>query len=407
MFDYDKWTEIFNSIMRHKLRTALTALGVFWGIFMLVLLLGAGQGLENGVNYEFRDDAINSVFVRRGFTSMPYNGLPEGRRIQFDNQDYDYLIEQFEDIEYMTGRFYLSGDQTVRYKNRSLSYSTRGVHPDHQYLENSQVADGRYINDLDLKELRKVCVIGQVIKKEIFGSEPAVGQELQIGNAVYTIVGVYTDTGGDNEMRIIYTPISTVQAINNNSRNLHQLMFTTGDLSVPEVNALEDEVRLVLSQRHEFDVRDRRAVWMFNLSEEYAEISNLLWAIKAFVWFVGIGSIIAGIIGVSNIMLIVVKDRTKEIGIRKALGATPRSIISMILQESIFVTALAGYGGLVLGVVILSLIGSVEVDFFRNPQIDIKIGVIATVVLVLAGTLAGLMPARQAASINPVEAMRA
>lgn len=406
MFDYDKWTEIFNSILRHKLRTALTALGVFWGIFMLVLLLGAGQGLENGVNYEFRDDAINSVFIRRGYTSMPYNGLPKGRRIQFSNEDFDYLQEQFEDIEYLTARFYLSGDQTVRYKERSLSYSTRGVHPDHQYLENSKVIEGRYINQLDLDHQRKVCLIGQIIKKEIFGDQPAVGESLQIGKAVYTIVGVYTDTGSDNEMRIIYLPITTVQAINNSSQRLHDLMFTTGDLSVAEVNKLEDEIRFNMAKRHEFDVRDRRAIWMFNLSEEYAEISGLLWAIKAFVWFVGIGSIIAGIIGVSNIMLIVVKDRTREIGIRKALGATPRSIISMVLQESIFITALAGYGGLVLGVVLLSLIGSIEVEFFRNPQIDIKIGIIATLVLILAGTLAGLMPARQAASINPVEAMK-
>lgn len=406
MFDYDKWSEIFNSIMRHKLRTALTALGVFWGIFMLVLLLGAGTGLENGINYEFRDDAINSVFIRQGFTSMPYKGLPEGRRIEFDNSDYDYLLESFDKIEYMTGRYYLSGDQTVKYGNKSLAFPTRAVHPDHQFLENTQITNGRYINDLDLREIRKVCVIGDVIKKEIFGEESAIGKEIQLGDGMYKVVGTYFDTGGENEMRTIYMPITTAQAINNGTRRLHQIMFTTGDLSLEQVEQLEAEVRLVMAQRHQFDVDDRRAVWMFNLAEEYEQFQSLIAAIRAFVWFVGIGSIIAGVIGVSNIMLIVVKDRTREIGIRKAMGATPRSIISMILQESIFITALAGYAGLAAGVVLLAVAGSVEVDYFRNPQIDIRITLVATVVLIIAGTLAGWMPARKAASINPVEAMK-
>ena len=406
MFDYDKWSEIFNSIMRHKLRTALTALGVFWGIFMLVLLLGAGTGLENGINYEFRDDAVNSVFIRRGFTSIPFKGLPEGRRIEFDNSDYDYLLETFDGIEYMTGRFYLSGNQTVRYGEKSLAFSTRGVHPGHQYLENSQITTGRYINDLDLKEVRKVCVIGDVIQREIFGKEPAIGKELQIGNAIYKVVGTYFDTGGENEMRVIYLPITTTQAINNSSRRLHDLMFTTGDLSLQQVSDLQAEIRLAMSQRHQFDVQDRRAVWMFNLAEEYEQFKSLIGAIRAFIWFVGIGSLIAGVIGISNIMLIVVKDRTKEIGIRKAMGATPRSIISMVLQEAIFITALAGYAGLAAGVVLLAIAGAVEVDYFRNPQIDIRIAIIATIVLIFVGALAGWMPAKKAASINPIEAMK-
>ena len=406
MFDYDKWSEIFNSIMRHKLRTALTALGVFWGIFMLVLLLGAGTGLENGINYEFRDDAVNSVFIRRGFTSIPFKGLPEGRRIEFDNSDYDYLLETFDGIEYMTGRFYLSGNQTVRYGEKSLAFSTRGVHPGHQYLENSQITTGRYINDLDLKEVRKVCVIGDVIQREIFGKEPAIGKELQIGNAVYKVVGTYFDTGGENEMRVIYLPITTTQAMNNSSRRLHDLMFTTGDLSLQQVSDLQAEIRLAMSQRHQFDVQDRRAVWMFNLAEEYEQFKSLIGAIRAFIWFVGIGSLIAGVIGISNIMLIVVKDRTKEIGIRKAMGATPQSIISMVLQEAIFITTLAGYAGLAAGVVLLAIAGAVEVDYFRNPQIDIRIAIIATIVLIFVGALAGWMPAKKAASINPIEAMK-
>ena len=207
-------------------------------------------------------------------------------------------------------------------------------------------------------------------------------------------------------MRVIYLPITTTQAINNSSRRLHDLMFTTGDLSLQQVSDLQAEIRLAMSQRHQFDVQDRRAVWMFNLAEEYEQFKSLIGAIRAFIWFVGIGSLIAGVIGISNIMLIVVKDRTKEIGIRKAMGATPRSIISMVLQEAIFITTLAGYAGLAAGVVLLAIAGAVEVDYFRNPQIDIRIAIIATIVLIFVGALAGWMPAKKAASINPIEAMK-
>jgi putative ABC transport system permease protein len=306
----------------------------------------------------------------------------------------------------MTGRFYLSGNQTVRYQNKSLAYTTRGVHPDHQHLENTQITSGRYLNPLDLQGRRKVCIIGNIIEREIFGQQSALGKTLQIGDAVYTVVGTYFDTGGENEMRIIYLPITTAQIMNNSSQRLHQIMFTTGDLTINQVDELEAKIRLGMAQRHQFDVQDRSAIWMFNLAEEFAQFQSLIAAIRAFVWFVGIGSIIAGIIGVSNIMLIVIKDRTQEIGVRKALGATPRSIISMVLTESIFITTLAGYVGLAAGVVLLALAGSVEVEYFRNPRIDIRIGMIATLVLVAAGTLAGWMPARKAALIHPVEAMK-
>lgn len=406
MIDWDKWQEIFNSIRRHKMRTILTALGVFWGIFMLVILLGAGQGLQNGVAHEFRDDAINSVWVRRGTTSMPYKGLPKGRRVLFNNDNYDYLTG-FEEIDALTGRYYLQGgNQMVKYGKKSLSFPTVGVHPGHRVVENSIITEGRYINERDIKEIRKVVVIGLPVRRELFGEKNAIGEMVTIGGIVYTVIGIYRDTGGEEEMRMIYIPMSTAQKVYAGTENVHQLMFTVGDLSVEETNELTEEVRNDLARQLQFDPKDRRAVYIYNQAENYQELMNLFAAIRVFVWFVGLGSILAGVIGVSNIMLIVVKDRTKEIGIRKALGATPYSIVSMILQEAVFITALAGYFGLIAGIGVIYLIRELEVDYFRNPQVDLSVAVAATIVLVLAGALAGLMPALQAARIHPVVAMK-
>lgn len=406
MFDFDKWQEIFSSIRRHKLRTTLTALGVFWGIFMLVILLGAGTGLQNGVEYQFRDDATNSIWIRRGTTSEEYKGLPKGRNIQFFNDDYDFLVNHFEEVEHITGRFYLSGDRTVSYGDKTLSFSIRAVHPGHQFLENTLVPHGRYLNDTDIAQTRKVALIGKVVKETLFEEEEAIGKEINIGGIVYKVIGVFEDTGGENEMRRIYLPISTAQKVYSGTQEIHQLMFTAGDLPVDQMMELEEEVRAAFAKRHQFSVDDRRALFISNIAEEYQKFQNLFWSIRAFVWFVGVGTLLAGVIGVSNIMLIVVKDRTREIGVRKALGATPSSIIAMILQEAIFITGLAGYLGLVAGIGIMSLVGAMEVEYFRNPQVNFGVVLAATLVLVIAGTLAGLMPAMQAARINPVVAMR-
>ena len=406
MIDFDKWQEIFSSIRRHPMRTALTSLGVFWGIFMLVILLGAGKGLQNGVEYQFRDDAINSVWIRRGTTSMPYNGLPKGRNITFTNEDFDVLVDNFEEIDQITGRYYLSGDQMTAYKDKKLSFNTRAVHPGHQYLENTIMTKGRYINEQDIQDFRKVAVIGKIVKQDLFGDENPIGKEINIGGIIYTVVGTYKDTGGDNEMRIIYLPISTAQRVYAGDNTVHQLMFTTVDLPIEAISNLEQQVRASFARRHEFDVNDRRAINVFSAAENYQQFVNLFASIRVFVWFVGIGSIIAGIIGISNIMLIVVKDRTKEIGIRKALGATPRSIVSMILQEAILITAVAGYLGLVAGVGVIYLMGAMAVEYFRNPAVSLGVGIAATIVLVISGALAGLMPAIKAANIQPIEAMR-
>lgn len=373
---------------------------------MLVILLGAGQGLENGIKYEFRDDATNSVWIRRGVTSMPHEGLPKGRRIEFENEDYDLLTTQFKGIDKATGRYYLSGDQLAVYGDKRLSFSTRAVHPDHQYIENTIIELGRYINDKDIEETRKVAVIGKIVQQDLFGEIDPIGKEMKLGGIVYRIVGTYTDTGGDNEMRVIYIPITTAQKVYAGTDEIHQLMVTTKDMGLEETQALQGQMRAAFAARHGFNPKDQRAVFISSAIENYQQFMSLMGGIRLFIWFVGIGSIVAGVIGISNIMLIVVKDRTKEIGIRKALGATPYSIVAMILQESILITSIAGYLGLVAGVGVISLIGAMEVAYFRNPQINLGVGIAATVVLVIAGALAGLMPARQAARINPIEAIR-
>ena len=276
MFDIDKWQEIFTSISRHKLRTFLTMLGVAWGIFVLVFLMGAGSGLKNGVNEEFRDDAVNSIWLWRGQTSKPYKGLPSGRAIRFNNSDYEFLKKEFKDIDHITGRFYMGGDQTVTYKGKSYAYNIRAVHPGHKVLENTLIREGRYLTDKDLDEFAKVAVIGKVVKENLFKDEDAVGKEINVGGIVYKVIGVFIDTGGEREMRNIYTPITTAQKVYAGTDNIHQLMFTGGDLTVAQMKDLEEKVRASFAVRKQFDVKDRRAMGIFNLAEEYQSFMSLL-----------------------------------------------------------------------------------------------------------------------------------
>ncbi|MBL4650184.1 MAG: ABC transporter permease [Aureispira sp.] len=413
MFDLDKWQEIIASLSKHKLRTGLTAFGVFWGIFMLVLLLGAGNGLQNGAEYEFRDDATNSLWIYPRRTSMAHNGLASSRNIEFDNSDYDLLKDKVEGTEHITGRFFLPSElEKLVYNNVRYNFSVRCVHPDHQILENTIVEEGRYLNALDLKSYRKVAVIGTLVVEEVFPNENPIGKYVQVGGISFQIVGVFSDTGGDDEMRMVYLPITTAQRCFDTKNTINQIMLTTGDAKLEEVMAMEQEVIAKLAAKHNFDPNDKQAIRIRNRVEHFQSIMNLFKMISYFIWVVGVGSIIAGVIGVSNIMLIVVKDRTKEIGIRKALGATPFSVVSMILQEAVLITSVAGYLGMALGIGLIHLIritmNAYEIDggFFKDPQVDAGMVVFATIIVVIAGAIAGLIPALKAAKISPVEAMR-
>lgn len=413
MFDLDKWQEILLSLSKHKLRTGLTAFGVFWGIFMLVLLLGAGNGLQNGAAYEFRDDATNSLWIYPKRTAMAHKGFLPNRAIQFDNSDYEMLRDEVAGTEFVTGRFYLpAGSDKMVYNNKKYNFQVRSVHPEHQFLENTAVYEGRFINKIDINRYRKVAVIGKKVVEEVFPNTNPVGKYIQIGGISFQVVGLFSDTGGDDEMRMIYLPITTAQRSFSTQKSINQIMLTTGTATVEEVMIIEEKIISKLAQKHGFSAKDKQAIRVRNRVESFQAILSLFSIISLFIWVVGVGSIVAGVIGVSNIMLIVVKDRTKEIGIRKALGATPWSVITMILQEAILITSVAGYLGMALGIGLIALIRyimetySIDAGFFREPEVEMGMVITATIVVVIAGAIAGLIPALRAANISSVEAMR-
>jgi putative ABC transport system permease protein len=409
MIDLDTWQEILDTLRRNRLRTALTGFAVAWGIFMLVVLLGSGQGLAHGVEYQFRDDAMNSIWVSQGRTSKPYQGLQPGRQIRFENRDYDEITTRIDGVEYSSARFWIFGNQQVTWGGESGSFTIRSVHPGHKVLERTKVVEGRYINELDIRDFRKVAVIGTLVRDALFGSHRALGEELRINGIAFKVVGIFDDEGSESEREMIYLPISTAQRTFAGRNRVNQILFTTGEASLARSKVMVDEVRQILATNHDFDVEDKGAVFVMNAVENFQRFVQLMSGIRLFVWVVGIGTLLAGVVGVSNILLVAVKERTREIGVRKALGATPSSIVGLVLAESILITSFAGYLGLTAGVGVLELVSSYlppESSFFRNPQVDLRVALWATVLLVVAGAVAGFFPARRAASVQPVVALR-
>jgi putative ABC transport system permease protein len=406
--DLDAWQETLDTIRKNKLRTLLTAFSVAWGILMLVVLLGSGQGLTNGVEYAFRDDATNSIRVYSGQTSVPYRGLRPGRTVQFTNLDYDDIKQNVAGIDHITSRYSIRTALAVSYRGQSASYNVRCVHPDYQYLEQTIILEGRYINPTDVAEYRKVAVIGDRVQTQFGKGKPLLGEYIQVNSIPFRVVGISTDEGSEGEREAIYLPISTAQRAFGGSNRVAMILMTVGDAGVDEGTAVADIVRERIAERHDFDPNDQRAVFISNALVEFQRFVSLMGGIRMFVWIIGVGTLLAGVVGVSNIMMIGVKERTKEIGIRKALGATPRSIMRLILQEAVLVTAVAGYTGLVIGVAVLQVMakGITGSDFFRNPSVDLGVALSATAILVVSGAIAGYFPARRAASIRPVDALR-
>jgi putative ABC transport system permease protein len=407
MFDIDKWQEIFSTIDKNRMRTFLTGFSVAWGIFMLIILLGSGKGLQNGISSQFKRDAVNQIMFGSGTTSKPYNGLKAGREIRFDNRDYDFLKNSVNGVEEVTGRYYMWQNRVISYKKEYGVFDLIACHPDNLDLENAGIKEGRYINEIDIQKRRKVAVIGEPVQQGLFknGKDP-IGEYIKINNISFLVVGVFTDPSERDRTRA-YIPISTAQMISGGGNQIHNFAITS-NLSAAESETLEKTLRADFAKRHNFDKDDTNAMWMWNTLKEYKKFLNLFLGIQIFVSIIGAFTIIAGVVGVSNIMIIVVNERTKEIGIRKAIGATPYSIVGMILFEAILITSLAGYIGLISGVGLLSLISSVlpQNDFFLNPEVDFTVAIVSTIVLILAGSLAGLMPALKAARIRPVVALR-
>jgi putative ABC transport system permease protein len=405
---FDALQEIFATLQRNKLRTALTALSVAWGMLMLVVLLGAGRGLQNGAAYEFRDDAVNSLWLYAGKTTLPYAGRGPGRDVKLMNDDYDVIQRTVPGVEHISARFYLYGEFIVSYGAKHSAFDIRGTHPGHQYLEKTIITEGRFLNDADLSERRKVCVIGTKVVDFLFGKANPIGEYLKIRGLSYKVVGVFEDVGGEAELKKIYVPVTTAQLVYNQPGRVHQIMFTIGSASLEQSKSIAGTLERLIARRHGVSPDDRRALHVQNNVEEFERVNSVFVWIQVFVWIVGIGTLLAGMVGVSNIMLISVKERTREIGVRKALGATPWSIIGQITGEAIIVTSIAGYCGLLLG------IGAVElgarylkdVPYMRQPDVDLRVALIATALLVGCGALAGFFPARHAANISPIEALR-
>jgi len=406
MFNIDLWQEIWGTVRRNKLRTVLTGLAVAWGIFMLVALLAFGKGLHNTVVYEFRDDAVNSIWIHPGQTSKPWQGHQPGRFLKFTMEDYD-AIKRVPGVDKITAR-YFPPNQTVTRGAKTTSFDIRSVHPDHRILEKTVMISGRYIDELDISERRKVALIGDEVRTFLFApGEQPIGKWIAVAGVQFQVVGVFDDEGGEEERKKIFLPITTAQMAFGGANNVNMIMFTVGDASLDQSMVIEKRVRGLLAERHNFDPEDKRALRMWNNLERFGEISMIILMIQLFVWVVGGLTIVAGIVGVSNIMLIAVKERTREIGIRKALGAPPRAILSMITQEALVLTGVAGYLGLVAGVGFVEIARRyVPQDVIRDPTVDIGIAIAATLLLVVAGALAGFFPAWRAARINPIEALR-
>ena len=404
----DLLQEIAQTLRTHKTRTALAVLTVAWGVFMLVLLLGAGRGIQNGVELQFKDDAVNSVRVYQGKTTIAHEGLPRGSRIRFNNQDYDTVRTQGTEVDRITARYYPGRDLNASYNGESASYDIRAVHPDHTYLEKTRITRGRFINQFDLDDRRKVCVIGRRVKEALFGDAQALGEHMLIGEIPYRVVGIFRDDGGQREEETIYLPVTTAQLVYGAAQKINQLLYTVGDASYEQSKQSEADTRALLAERHGFSDDDKRAVRIYNNLDEYQKITDLFYWIRVFVAVVGAGTVLTGILAVSNIMVISVAERRREIGIRKALGATPASITRLIVTESLILTSVAGYIGLVLSIGLLEVLKRTiaENDYMYQPDVNNMVVISVTLLVIVAGTLAGYLPARKAALINPVEALQ-
>jgi putative ABC transport system permease protein len=406
MFDLDKWQEIFATISKNKLRTFLTGFSVAWGIFILIVLLGAGQGLRNGAESQFLHDAVNSINIEGGVTSMPYKGIKSGREIILKTEDYVYLKNNLNHVDKISAAAGSSATE-MSYKNRHGAFMLRSCMPDHDYLENASIISGRFINDNDIKEYRKVCAIGYPVRDELFKDENPIDKYINVNGTAYKVVGVFTDPG-NGDLNRIYVPLTTYQRASGIGKEVGTIWTNLQTDYSNEGDAAVSKIRAMLAARYHFNPDDFNAVRVDNWGEEYKRIMSMLDGIKIFIWIIGICTLLAGIVGVSNIMMIIVKERTNEIGVRKALGATPISIVMLVVQEAIFITAVSGYIGLVLGVGLLNLMSSnIEGDFFKNPSIDFNLAISATLMIIFSGALAGFFPALKAANVQPVEALRA
>lgn len=422
MFDRDRWQEIFSALKKNKLRTALTAFGVFWGIFMLVIMLGSGKGLENGVYDGMGGFATNSVFLWSQNTTVPYKGFKKGRFYNFNNSDTKILREQIPEIENIAprlqARFWQSeGQNNVVRGLKTGAFNIFGDVPDFNKIDPVTLVKGRYINPEDVERGRKVVVIGTRVADLLFEKEEnPLGEYIQVKGVYFMVVGVYKSqhNGGWAEWQetTIEMPLTTLQQVYSFGDQVG--WFAINSRADVSASLVEEKAKTILKKRHSVAPDDNEAIGSENVEKQFLKIGRLFMGIKALIWIVGIGTLLAGVIGVSNIMLIIVKERTKEIGIQRALGATPFNIISQIISESVFLTSIAGYVGLLLGVGLVELINILLEKsqqaganvMFTRPEVDFSVAMTALIILVVCGAIAGLIPAKRAVNVKPIEALR-
>lgn len=414
----DSLQEILYTLRQNKLRTGLTAFGVFWGILMLILLLGAGRGMQNAFSDGWSNDVADSIWIFPSTTSVPYLGLPVGRQITLNERDMAAIRQQIPGVRFLSSEnplgSFINSDISVTYGTKSGTFGVLGVADQYFNIkEKVRFDDGRRLNKLDEDDSRKVVVIGTRVSERLFlNHAEAMGKEIQINGISFRVIGLFYDKGNQGRMsERIYMPVTGFKKAFGGGQEV--ALITVRPKPGFDGIKLEEDILTLLKQRHKIAPEDVRAIGVSNKARDAQEINAMFTGLNMFIWMVGIGTLLAGIVGVSNIMIITVKERTREIGIRKALGAKPGSIIGSLLFESVMVTGIAGYGGLVLGVALLEGVAAlltkfnVELPFFRQPEIDMNIAISALILLILAGVLAGLMPALRAARITPIEAMRA
>ncbi len=416
MFDLDKWQEIWNTITANKMRSVMTGFGVFWGIFMLVILIGVGNAFQGGMEQNIKGFATNSGFFFTNVTSEPYKGFRKGRSWNMNNRDLEIIKQKATALEYISPMLFgESSSKNIVMARKSTSAQVMGVYPDQFKIQTQTVIKGRLFNDLDIRNVGKVALIGKTVAENLFDSgQDPIGAYIRVNGIYFQVVGVIrpnskAQIGGDAETSV-YIPFSTMQKAFNQGDIIHFMGATAKEGM--SVSTLEDQIKTILKTNHNIAPNDEKAVRSFNIEKEFKTFANLFLGIRTLIWIVGLGSLLSGIIGVSNIMLVTVRERTREIGVRRALGAKPVTIVSQIVSESFILTFIAGFGGLFFGVIILELIsigmrgGASEDMFFIPPFISFGTALVSMSILIASGLFAGLMPALRALSIKAIDAIR-
>ena len=407
MFNLERWIEIYQSIRKNKLRAILSGFTVSLGILLFIILFGLGEGLKNSYEDLFLNEANNLIAIYPGKTTKPFGGYKSNRRIEFENSDITDIINNFSSsIEYINPT--INASESITYKLESFSYSIEAVSPSNQFMRKHVLMNGRYINILDINKKNKVAVIGRLVARDIFKQEDPLGKFINIGSRTFKVVGVFQDSGGDVEESKVIIPYTTRQQILMGTDKLGNIALTFNpDIGSSGAIALSDNLKKFLKKKKSIDPTDPSGLFIRNVADEFERSMQFAGVLQIIVTFVGIGTLIAGIIGISNIMVFIVKERTKELGIRKALGASPSEIIKMIITESIFITSVSGIFGMVGGILILNSFDTGLHEYFiTRPGVNISLAITATIVLIIFGVVAGYIPAKRAAQIKPIIALR-